>query len=88
MITKLSVQRVVGLMMGIWFLSSAGAQYIASLIAMGTSAETAGGVALDRGAALQGYVDVFQNIGLWGVGMGIVLVVLTPLLRKGMHGIH
>lgn len=88
MITKLSVKRVVGMMMGIWFLSSAAAQYIASIIAMGTSAETVGGRAADPAAALQAYVGVFQYIGIVAIVIGGVLFVISPILRKRMHGIH
>lgn len=88
MITKLSVQKVVGLMMGVWFLSTSAAQYIASLIAMATGAHAEDGTALPPAEALAGYVEVFQSIGLLGVATGVLLLLLTPLLRKGMHGIH
>ncbi|MDA5194801.1 peptide MFS transporter [Govanella unica] len=88
MITKLSVPKIVGLMMGVWFLSTAAAQYIASLIAMATGTHDESGLALSPEAALAGYMDVFKTIGMVGVGTGIVLLLLTPILRKRMHGIH
>jgi POT family proton-dependent oligopeptide transporter len=43
MITKLSIARVVGLMMGVWFLSISVAQYFAGLVAQFASVETVGG---------------------------------------------
>ena len=52
MVTKLSVPRVVGLMMGVWFLSSAFSHYVAGLIAAGASAnETPGATRRRRGIA-------------------------------------
>lgn len=88
MVTKLSVQKVVGLMMGVWFLSSAAAQYIASMIAMATgvhSSDALGGTAQD---SLAGYVEIFETIGMIGVGAGVLLLLISPLLRRGMHGIN
>src|SRR3546814_19620861 len=43
MITKLSIPRVVGLMMGVWLLSISVAQYVAGIVAQVASAETVGG---------------------------------------------
>ena len=43
MITKLSIARVVGLMMGVWFLSISVAEYLAGAIAQATSVQTVGG---------------------------------------------
>ena len=43
MITKLSIARIVGMMMGVWFLSIAVAQYVAGLVAQVASVETVGG---------------------------------------------
>jgi len=88
MITKLSVRRVVGMMMGVWFLSNAAAHYIAALIAAGTSAETIGGVVADPARSLATYVDVFEYIGIVGVLAGVVVLGLSPILRRAMHGVH
>jgi POT family proton-dependent oligopeptide transporter len=43
MITKLSIARIVGLMMGTWVLSIAVAQYVAGVVAQFASVETVGG---------------------------------------------
>ena len=43
MITKLSIARIVGLMMGLWFLSISVAQYVAGIVAQVASVETVGG---------------------------------------------
>ncbi|RME62872.1 MAG: MFS transporter [Alphaproteobacteria bacterium] len=86
MITKLAVWRVMGLMMGVWFLSSAGAHFLAGQIAKLTVTESFGGRALDAGAQLAAYQQVFGTIGLVALGVGAVLGMLAPLLRKRMHG--
>jgi POT family proton-dependent oligopeptide transporter len=85
MITKLSVARIVGLMMGVWFLSSALAHTLAGLIAQSTATETIGGVVIDKGAQLATYGSVFFKIGLVGAGIGVLLMILSPLLKRGMH---
>lgn len=88
MITKLSVTRVVGMMMGVWFLASAGANYIASMIAGFTGAETEGGAVLDQAAATARVLEVYSNVGWLAVGVSVFLLAISPLLRKGMHGVH
>jgi proton-dependent oligopeptide transporter, POT family len=88
MITRLSMPSVVGLMMGAWFLSSAMAQYVAGIIAQFASVETVGGKVTDPGKALETYVGVFNTIGLWGCGVGVALLVLSPVLKRMMHGVR
>jgi proton-dependent oligopeptide transporter, POT family len=85
MITRLSVARVVGMMMGVWFLSSALAHTLAGLIAQSTSSDTVAGVVKDPALQLSNYASVFQTIGWVGVGIGIVLIILSPWLTKAMH---
>jgi POT family proton-dependent oligopeptide transporter len=88
MITKLSVPRLVGLMMGMWFLSSAIAQYVGGIVAQFASTETVGGQVLNPQVSLEAYLGVFQMIGYAGIASGVVLFVLAPLIRRGMHGVH
>jgi proton-dependent oligopeptide transporter, POT family len=88
MITKLSVPRLVGMMMGMWFLSSAIAQYVGGIVAQFTSTETVGGQVLNPQVSLETYIGVFRTIGYAGIGAGVVLLVLGPLLKKGMHGVN
>lgn len=88
MVTKLSVARMGGFMMGAWFLASAFANYIAGMIAGLTSAETVNGEVLDPAAALQTTMAVYWDVGLIALGIAFALVLITPLLKKGMHGVH
>ncbi|OGN52243.1 MAG: hypothetical protein A2352_00980 [Caulobacterales bacterium RIFOXYB1_FULL_67_16] len=88
MITKLSVARVVGLMMGVWFLSSSVAHIVAGWIAAATATDTVAGVVTNPQLALQTYGSIFGAIGWTGVGVGVFLFVISPLLKKGMAGVH
>lgn len=87
MITKLSITKLVGMMMGVWFLSSAMAQYVGGIVAQLASTETVGGEVLNPQVSLETYLGVFQTIGVWGIGSGVVLLLLWPLLKAGMHGV-
>lgn len=86
MVTKLSVPQIVGMMMGTWFLFTALGNYVAGWISSLTGAEGHGVEAgqLDM-AALTG---VYTQIGFISIGVGVFILVLTPLLNKGMHGRH
>lgn len=88
MITKLSIARVVGLMMGVWFLSIAIAQYAAGLIAQIAAVETVGGQVTNLKVSLDTYVGVFTTIGEVSIGIGIVLLLLSPLIKRWMHGVN
>jgi POT family proton-dependent oligopeptide transporter len=87
MITKLSIARIVGLMMGVWFLSISVAQYVAGIVAQGASVETVGGQVTNLQVSLNTYVGVFWNIGLIAIAAGVVLFLLSFPLRYWMHGV-
>jgi proton-dependent oligopeptide transporter, POT family len=87
MITKLSIARIVGLMMGVWFLSIAVAQYVAGLVAQVASVETVGGQVTNLQVSLNTYVGVFTAIGWISAGIGVVLLLLSWPLKHLMHGV-
>jgi len=87
MITKLSIARIVGMMMGVWFLSIAVAQYVAGLVAQVASVETVGGQVTNLQVSLNTYVGVFTAIGWISVGIGVVLLLLSWPLKYLMHGV-
>jgi POT family proton-dependent oligopeptide transporter len=87
MITKLSIARIVGLMMGVWFLSIACAQYVGGLVAQVASVETVGGQVTNLQVSLNTYTGVFQAIGWVSVVIGGVLLLLSWPLKYLMHGV-
>ncbi|GAA4219334.1 peptide MFS transporter [Sphingomonas endophytica] len=88
MITKLSIARVVGLMMGVWFLSVSVAQYVAGIVAQVASVETVGGQVTNLKVSLDTYNGVFWTIGLAATAIGLLLIALSPVIRKWMHGVQ
>jgi POT family proton-dependent oligopeptide transporter len=88
MVTKLSIARVVGLMMGVWFLSVSVAQYVAGIVAQVASVDTVGGQVTNLKVSLDTYNGVFWTIGLVAAAVGGLLLLLSPVIRKWMHGVQ
>lgn len=86
-VTKLSVQSIVGVMMGAWFLATAGSEYIAALLANIASVETIEGEVADSSVALANYNELFSLLLWMGLGFGVLLAGISPILKKYMHGI-
>lgn len=87
-ITKLSVASVVSFMMAVWFLSSSIAQFVGGWIAGLAGTETVGGQVLDPGAALATSLDVFNKLGLVGVGVGVFFVLISFAIKHWAHGVN
>jgi POT family proton-dependent oligopeptide transporter len=86
-VTKLSPAKIVGFMMGVWFLATASSEFIASILANIASVDTSNGTAPDLNLAKQSYLVLFEYLFYTGIGFGIVLLVLSPLIKKLMHGV-
>lgn len=77
-VSKLSPKRLVGLIFGVWFASSAIANWLAGM----------SGSLIDRiseAYSISGFFLIFAVLP--GVA-GLVLIVISPLLKRMMHGIH
>ncbi len=83
LVTKLAPAKVVGFMMGFWFLSSAIAHQAGKWIA--------GETAMDKNATKEQTLDlalgVFNDVGLFALGSGVLLLLLSPIIKRWMHGI-
>ncbi len=85
-VTTLSVPRVVGLMMGAWFLASAFGEMIAGRLGTWASIDPRADGSFDTAAALLVYADVFQKLMWLGVVSGIVMLLLTPWMKRASQG--
>jgi len=87
-VTKLAVPSVVGVMMGSWFLATAYSEFVAAQLSKLAAIDTVDGVAVDITAALAGYTELFSALFYTGLGVALALLLITPILKKMMHGIH
>tara|TARA_B100000678_G_scaffold284661_1_gene286549 strand:+ start:16697 stop:18505 length:1809 start_codon:yes stop_codon:yes gene_type:complete len=87
-VTKLAPARVVGMSMGAWFLYSGLSNYLAGVIARTTGAETIGGQLTDVAAAKAGYASVYSNVAYVAMGIAVVMLLISPIIKKLMHMDH
>ncbi len=80
--TKLSPKRLSGMMMGLWFLASAYGQYAAGLLGAGMSSPDDSAPLVKK---LQLYTEGYHQLAIYALIAGIILIVLSPLVRKLMQ---
>ena len=83
--TKLSPTRLQGVMMGMWFLASAYGQYVAGLL--GANMADAG-VNDTLQQKLITYTDGYKQLAIYAFIAGIVLIIISPLVRKLMQDVR
>jgi POT family proton-dependent oligopeptide transporter len=85
--TRLSTPNMVGLIMGAWFLASGAGNFVAAQIAKLTSSDAL--ASLDAEAALaetqRAVMEVYSQIGWIAVGVGVALIVISPVIKRMMH---
>lgn len=87
-VTKLAVPSIVGVMMGAWFLATAYSEFVAAQLAKLAAIETVDGSVADIGVALASYTELFSSL-LWvGLAVAAALLLISPILKKMMHGIN
>lgn len=83
-VTKLVPKALTGFVMGAWFLTISNAHLIAAALA-GEAAK------VDKDAAaevkLASYETVYTDITMFGIGAGILLILLSPLVKKLLCGV-
>jgi POT family proton-dependent oligopeptide transporter len=85
LMTKLSPTRIQGLMMGMWFLASAYGQYVAGLLGAGMSSADPEATPLMKLAA---YTSGYKQLALYALVAGVVMIIISPFVRKLMKGVH
>ena len=82
--TKLSPAKLQGVMMGMWFLASAYGQYVAGLIGAGLATNNEGSSLVDK---LNTYTEGFKQLGIYAIIAGVVLLIISPLVKKLMQDV-
>jgi proton-dependent oligopeptide transporter, POT family len=83
--TKLSPKRLHGVMMGLLFLASAYGQYFAGIFGADMSTTVANASLHDK---LMAYTEGYKELAIYALVLGLVLIVISPLIRKLMHEVH
>ncbi|WP_427454712.1 peptide MFS transporter [Litorimonas sp. WD9-15] len=83
--TKLAPARMVGLFMAAWFVYSGLGNALSGVIAAAAGAETVGGQIVDVAGAKKNYIQVFSSIGYIGMGIGFVMLLIAPIIRRWME---
>lgn len=78
---RLAPVHLASLIMGTWFFASATGNFAAGLISAATGSEAASG----EGAGREVVMAVYGQIGWIAIGVGIAVVVISPLIKKLMH---
>ena len=87
-VTKLSIGSVVGVSMGTWFLATALSETVATRIGKMAAIDTSAGESGDIAAALATYSQLFEFLMWFGVVTGVFMILISPILRRWMHGVH
>ena len=87
-VTKLSIGNVVGVSMGTWFLATALSETVATRLGKLAAIDTKAGEAADVATALNTYTQLFEFLMWFGIGTGAFMIIISPILRRWMHGVH
>ncbi len=82
--TKLSPQKTQAVIMGMWFLASAYGQYFAGLLGAGIAEASKNATNLQK---LNTYADGYQQLAIYALIAGVVLIAISPLVRKLMQDV-
>ena len=103
-VTELSPARLVAFMMGVWFLSSSFAHWIAGIIAKLTTGGGSDGAFANLATGIIGrdvsqtygegalqlfnYTSVFAQIAIVSFIVGLIALLISPIVNRLSHGVH
>ncbi len=87
-VTKLSIPRVVGVSMGTWFLATALSETVATRLGKLAAIDMSADGGADLASSIATYTALFEFLMYVGLGAGIFMLIISPLIKRGMHGIH
>lgn len=79
--TKLSPAKLQGMMMGMWFLASAYGQYVAGILGAGMTTADKDAPATEK---LMAFTAGYQQLAIYALIAGAVLIIISPIVRKLM----
>lgn len=82
--TKLSPQKLQAVTMGMWFLASAYGQYFAGLLGANIAEASANSNNYEK---LVTYTEGYKQLGLYSLIIGILIIILSPAIKKLMGGV-
>ena len=85
LMTKLAPKPLHGMMMGMWFLASAYGQYVAGILGAGMATVNEKATLTEK---LMSYTAGYKQLAVYALIAGILLIVLSPLIKKLMHDVH
>lgn len=80
--TKLAPKHLWGVMMGMWFLASAYGQYVAGILGAGMTSPNENATAAVK---LEAYTSGYEQLALYALICGGVLILISPFVRKLMQ---
>ena len=80
--TKLSPAKLQAVMMGMWFLASAYGQYFAGLLGANIAGASANATNAEK---LIVYADGYKQLGIYALIAGLLLIVISPWVKKLMQ---
>jgi POT family proton-dependent oligopeptide transporter len=82
--TKLSPQKTQAVIMGMWFLASAYGQYFAGLLGANIAEASENSTNIEK---LNTYADGYQQLAIYALVAGVVLLLISPLVKKLMQDV-
>lgn len=86
-VTKLSPLKIVGFMMGVWFLATASSEFIAGVLANIAAIDTSIGEELTMEVSKPAYLKLFGYLFYTGLASGVLLLLISPIVKYLTHGV-
>ncbi len=86
-VTQLSVTAVVGLMMGAYWLATSLSEQAAALFGSFAALDIPEGAKIDIADAKLKYGTLFDHMLWLGLGAALIALLLSPLIKRWMHGV-
>ncbi|NHM00515.1 peptide MFS transporter [Flavobacterium difficile] len=82
--TKLSPQKTQAVIMGMWFLASAYGQYFAGILGAGIASASENATNIQK---LNTYADGYYQLAIYALIAGVILIIISPLIKKLMQDV-